>query len=527
MKRFLTFIVCILCAICIMFSFFKSCSVNNGGKSPRNISATKGGTINLYSVYPDTFNPLITKKWANSQVLTNVYEGLFKVNPDKTVSSVLATGYKFENGRYIVDLKKDVVFHNGKNFNANDVIYTLDLIKQYENNYSGIFEFINSYVAINDYQISIELNKPVLDFVVYLDFPILPKDYIDASEFFKEELIGMPVGTGPFILKNKISRNGMTLEKNQMWHGKEPYVDKLQVTFMKDNSTALYSFNACQTDIISSDIVNFGDFSFSNKMSTYEIVGEYYNYLAFNFENDALKNSEVRKAISYAVDKEKIVNDVMHSHAFAVNIPINPSAYYNPSEYESLYNEKTAIDLLSQNGWRDLNADNVMEKTIDGTLVNLKFTLLVREDDVESALMASLVKDNLKKCMIDVEIVLKPTEEYNEDLINKEFDMALVEYKIPKNGDLSEMLKTDGESNFYNISSYNLDESLNKLKTASNKEMQKDAFLNFANTFTNETVHIPLCFVSYAVYYQDYLKNFTYPSYNSIYNGISDIYIKY
>ena len=57
--------------------------------------------------------------------------------------------------------------------------------------------------------------------------------------------------------------------------------------------------------------------------------------------------------------------------------------------------------------------------------------------------------------------------------------------------------------------------------------MQKDAFLNFANTFTNETVHIPLCFVSYAVYYQDYLKNFTYPSYNSIYNGISDIYIKY
>lgn len=526
MKRFL------ICVLCIVTVFLTSCtSIDKRSNTISNTDAISGGVLNLYSAYPDTFNPLLTENWANSQILMTVYEGLYKVNPDKSVTGVLSSGYKTENGgkRYIIDLKQNVVFHNGTSFASDDVLYTLDCIREYESSYKNIFEYINSYTSNGDYQVVIDLEKPVADFVVFLDFPIISRDYaLENESFFEISAKSLPCGTGPFMLLNDITQSGMTLEKNPAWHMEGPYTDKIEVLFMKDdNSTALYSFNACQIDIISSNEVNFGDFSFSNNMNIYEYAGHYYNFLAFNFENKAFSVDEIKQAISLSIDKQRLVNDVTHDHSYAVNLPINPDAYYNPSKFESLYDENKAKDILLKNNWMDLNSDGVIEKLVGEDLISLDLKLLALENDVQSSAAAKILEENIEKCGIKVEIDFKEGDAYYETLKNKEYDMALVRYEMPKNGDLTAMLSSESEKNYYNISSENIDKSLLNISNASDKEKLKEAYAAFADVFSNELVHIPLFFSSSAVYYQSYLKNYSYPSYNNIYNGISDIYIKY
>ena len=529
MKKILFYILLVICIVCIIFINMKFFKKNTQINIPRNIEVTTGGTVSLYSEYPDTFNPVITEKWTNLQVLMNIYEGLFKVNPDKTASNVLAKEYKIENDgkRYVISLKKDIVFHNGKPFTSADVIYTLDAMKKNEEKYKDLFKYISSYVAYDTYELAIDLTKSVSDFVVYLDFPVICSSLDDNDAFFEMSTKALPCGTGPFMLKGDVTQTNMILEKNPAWHNNEPYIDNLSITFMKDMSTALYAFNSYQADIISSDIVKWGDFTFSNKMSIYEIPGNEYSFLAFNFENEALKDKNVREAISLSVDKEKIVNDVMHSHAFCVNVPVNPSAYYNPEKFENNYDKDKATELLDKSGWVDLNADGVCEKTIEDSLKYLSFEFLVNESDKDAINSAQFIKENLKKVNIEINLVPKSEEEYTKSLENKDFDLVLVKCDVEKNGDVSSIIKKDGDKNYYNYSNEKTEELMVSIDNAADKETKKSAVLSFTDNFKQNVCHVPLYFSSYAVYYQNYIKNFTYPSYNNIYNGISDIYIKH
>jgi peptide/nickel transport system substrate-binding protein len=424
-------------------------------------------------------------------------------------------------------LKKDVVFHNGKPFTSADVIYTLDAMKKNEEKYEDLFKYVSSYSAYDTYVVAIELTESVSDFYVYLDFPVICSSIDDNEAFFEMSTKIMPCGTGPFMLKKDVTQTGMILEKNPAWHYNEPYVDNLSITFMKEISTALYAFNSYQADIISSDIVKWGDFTFSNKMSIYEIPGNEYNFLAFNFENSALKDKNVRRAISLSIDKEKVVNDVMHSHGFAVNVPVNPSAYYNSESFTGDYDKDKASQLLAESGWVDLNADGVCEKTVEDSLVYLNFDFLVNESDKEAVSTAHIIKEDLKKLSIETNIVLKADEEFKNLLENKNFDLVLVKCTYEKNGDISEIIKTDGEKNYYNFSSKKTDDLMVNIDNATNKESKKEAVLDFTKNFKQNVCHVPLYFSSYAVYYQNYIKNFTYPAYNNIYNGIGDIYIKH
>lgn len=526
MKRFL------IAIICIMSFFLTSCGTGEssmGGQA----DVSYGGTINLYSVYPDTFNPLITKEWANSQILMTVYEGLFSVNPDKSVTNVLSDGYKVDTSgiKYTVSLKKGIVFHNGKNFTAQDVVYTLGCIRDYSGKYSDVSDMIQSFYASDEYEVVIELKKPVLNFAVYLDFPVIPQGY-GISEDGKNAFFDMnnkiyPVGTGAFMFDSDLGQTSMTLVKNPAWHGGQVYADKISVTFMKENTTAVYSFNSCQTDIISSDIVKWGEFSFSNNMNTYEYANDYYSYLAFNFENEIFENTQIRKCISNAIDKARIVNDVMHTHARAVNVPVNPDAYYSPIEYESLYDAEGVKSTLASEGWTDINADSYADKIENGSVVSLEFKMLVLKSN-ESAVEASkIIKENLESCMMGVEIVLKDTDDYYTALKEGDFDIALIQYQMPKNDNISDILSTDGGHNYYGYSNTEIDDILEKINKATSAEDIKSTFVSFGSIFSKEMPCVPLYYSTYSVYYQAYLKNYSRPSYNNIYNGIANIYIKF
>ena len=88
---------------------------------------------------------------------------------------------------------------------------------------------------------------------------------------------------------------------------------------------------------------------------------------------------------------------------------------------------------MQKDGWTDLNSDTVAEKIIDGDLISLKFKLLVLSDNDVAAQTAEIIKDNLAKCMIGTEIESLEKDDYYNALKNGDFDLALVQYKMPKN----------------------------------------------------------------------------------------------
>ena len=106
-----------------------------------------GGTLNLSSYSPDTMNPLVTKYSSVRDFLYLIYEGLFIVNEDLSVNPVLATDYSVSDGNtvYTVNLAKNVKFHDGSSFDANDVVATMQYIQNYDSVYADKLSNVKAY----------------------------------------------------------------------------------------------------------------------------------------------------------------------------------------------------------------------------------------------------------------------------------------------------------------------------------------------------------------------------------------------
>ena len=193
--------------LAVLMLFMAGCNGQNMSSDKANGSQDEysnyhpeyGGSITLASFVPDTLNPLATQYQNVRNVLMIIYEGLFEAQSTLKATPVLAESYgvSTSNKIYTIKLKPNVTFHDGSEFDSEDVIATFNYIQTYPTPYSEMFENVLSFKATDKYTVSIELISPQLDFVNNLDFPILPSG-LSKEAFVSENPYFVPYGTGKF-----------------------------------------------------------------------------------------------------------------------------------------------------------------------------------------------------------------------------------------------------------------------------------------------------------------------------------------
>lgn len=214
-----------------------------------------GGTVRV-SQKPagPNIDPYLLESIENANVIGQICNYLVWVGPDLVPRPDLAESWDVSDDvkTWTFKLREGVKWHNGLTFNADDVVYTFQLLTDPERGSpaSGIFEYLgtNGVEKVDDYTVRFHLARPVGAFPNHLftyQAAVVQRDW--PGDFASN-----PWGTGPFKLKEYVHGEYVVLEKNpDYWKPGLPYLDEVRMTFMPEVVGQVTALAADENDIVS------------------------------------------------------------------------------------------------------------------------------------------------------------------------------------------------------------------------------------------------------------------------------------
>lgn len=497
----------------------------------------KGGKVVFAGIEPKTFNPILNTDRDGYYLLKLVYESLVDYDEHLKIKPVLAEKWEIrDNGNvYDFDLKKGIRWHDGEEFTSEDVIFTLEYlnsIKARDENslYTKNLDRITYFEAVDDYRVRIVFDQRFNGALDVLTFPVIPAHLYDSPEKLARE--GQEykiVGTGPYKVKEYRKLKAIDLEVNPEWWGKEPYISEIEMRFVPDEATALTSFKADQVDVA---VTSFTDWDrFVQGTSTYaeEFITNRYDFIGLNFENPIFKDRYLRRAIQYAIDRDRIIEKVYLKHAVKVDVPIPPYTWlYSKEEPAYQYSPDRAKEMLEKGGWMDRDDDGVLEKEIDGTKEDLSFTLMVNSDNPGRLEASRIIQENLEAIGIKVSLEEYTWEELTRRVFKRDFDAAVLGWHLAKYMDLSfafHSSQIDGGSNFVSYNDKQMDDLLQQDFRAVHGDARKETSRKLQQYIREELPYISLYFKKAALLLKKRVKGNITPREHNIFLNINEWYI--
>jgi peptide/nickel transport system substrate-binding protein len=272
-----------------------------------------------------TLDPLSPSNTADGRsVLFNVYEGLVKSDTAGNLVPAVAGSFGVEqNGLvYNFTIREGVRFHDESPVTPEDVEFTLNTA--IESKFSG-FGDIDKVEIRDGRNLRITLKAPDPDFLPYLTIGIVPKANPDREK--------NPVGTGPFKIESYAPQQSLVLVKNpDYWQPDLPKLDKVTVVFSADSDSLLTGLIGGNIDAasVTGSVLEQID---RNRFTVVEGYSNTVQLFALNNSVKPLDNIDVRKAISYVVDPEEIIDTAFYGRGEPSGSPLIPGlrTYYESS----------------------------------------------------------------------------------------------------------------------------------------------------------------------------------------------------
>ena len=271
----------------------------------------------------DTLNPLLTTNKNVQDITKLIYEPLVDISSDyKAIPSLATEWAKQDATTYIIRLRENVRWSNGERFTSADVQFTYDRLKENSSIYSSNLEHVTMLEIVDDYTVKMYLDQEVPFFEYYLTFPILSKTFYDTQDYYNTDIV--PVGTGKYKV-DSVQENYITFTKNTNWWDRDTEITLDEITVnVYDSVGELYNaFKLGNVDLVSTDNMNLQEYIGTMGYSTKEIKGREHDFLVLNTQNTLLANQEVRRAISYSIDKNNIVSNVFQNKYYTSSFPLD------------------------------------------------------------------------------------------------------------------------------------------------------------------------------------------------------------
>jgi len=366
------------------------------------------------------------------------------------------TGYP-HNAIFNITLKQGVIFHDGSPFNSYAV---KRIINYYADNWSWVqYEFWSVYGCQNktgwpdagiwcsdDYHVT--LNLTWTDVALTFNFSTLYGSMISPDALESEGLdhYGTPghkvVGTGPFILKEWVPGDHVTLVKNQnytwgaSWYtNKGPAkIDTIIYRIIADEATRFAGFESGSIDVLQQVPPNkVQGYAANPDMTVITGPGQGTYHVDFNCQKAPWTNVSLRKAFGYAMNRTQILQSVWHGYGEeGVNYlsPIEKEGRLIPAQYNFSYDVVKSKALFLQAGYNDTNGDGWLENSTTGTgSLTLHLWTTNKGEDIS---MSEIVQQQFQA--VGVHIVLA---QYSEDELRSrvsagEHDSVLFWYSWPR-----------------------------------------------------------------------------------------------
>ena len=286
-------------------------------------STQAAGTLNVaLHQDPGNWDPIATFLVSWGAVGSQLFDGLIMRTPDMKLVPGLATKWEFleKNTKLRFTLRSNVKFHDGEPFDAEAVKFTFDRMLGEEgkkgpqqSNYTSI----EKVVVVNPTTVDFVLKSPdpvLLTKLAGYGAMIVPPKYIKekGSQFF-----GMnPVGTGPFKFVEYKPKVSLSLERNAAYWGGAPKLDQLVYRFIGEPATQAAELQAGRIDVANQiPLAMIETIKKDSKLGVVSVDGPVALALRYNTQRGIMKDPQVRKALTMAVDRDAIIKTILLGNA--------------------------------------------------------------------------------------------------------------------------------------------------------------------------------------------------------------------
>ncbi len=329
---------------------------------------------------PQSLNPLFSPlNEPDQDIVSVVYSGLLRYDAKRRLVPDLAVKYDLSEDKktYTFELKQNVKWHDGEPFTANDIVYTFELIQDSEVGSLLWVSFQNVVLkVIDDHTVSFTLSQPFPSFIGALTVGILPEhiwSQIPRNQIRLAQRNLQPIGTGPFRFKRLVKNQAgfverLELERFSDFYRNPSYLKELHFQFFGEYDGPDGLVSGLREGLV--DGVSFVPYEYHDRVkrkhiTLYTLQLPQYTALFFNQKNEILKDKAVRSALAKAIDKDRILGDVLDNEAEIISGPILPGfPGYTETATSSLFSIEEAnteldriYERVSQENYRQILLD--------------------------------------------------------------------------------------------------------------------------------------------------------------------------
>lgn len=325
-----------------------------------------------YDQVPENVDPFFNNVRIGVIIGQHVWDTLIYRDPKTNeYKGQLATAWKWIDDKTLeVDLRKGVKFHNGADFTADDVVYTLNFVAKPESKVTtqANVNWIDKAEKLDPYKVRIHLKRIFPAALEYLAGPVVIHPHEYYEKVGPKGMNEKPVGTGPFrVVEHQIGKV-IRMERNPDYFKDspkpQPKIEKFDIRFIPDRQTQTAEIMAGGLDFIMYVPLDQAEFLKANP--AVQVVSGETMRIAFlhlaageNSPVPALKDVRVRRAIAYSIDRERLAKNIVGEGARVLNTQCFPAQFGCTDEGAPRYkfDPAKAKALLAEAGVQNLELD--------------------------------------------------------------------------------------------------------------------------------------------------------------------------
>lgn len=445
-------------------------------------------------------NPVLPENSASADAVRLVFSGLTRFDAQGNLKPDLATSWQVSpDGRtYTFKLRKNVTWHDGMPFTAQDVAFTLAAIQNPDTRSSLATSWKGVKVeAVDDYTVVYTLPKPYSPFIQATTVGILPRHLLESvppKMLRVADFNQKPVGTGPYKLDEIDAQVGsVTFRANKDYYGGRPLINEVVLRSYESSEQALQAYSRRQVMGVSR--LRSGQVEDAKELGTIKLyeagtpdrVGVF-----FRTNTGVLQDKKVRIALSYATDRSAIIKDRFEGFASAASGPLTAPRFSMIGVAQApRYNIAAANSALDSAGWT-LGADGIRQK--NGQKLTIK---LVTQTGTSYGDVAKQLRQQWRTVGVNLEIQEHDAMTLQQSYIRpRNYDALLYGINVGADPDVYAFWHSsqaaDPGSNLSAYKSTVADQALESGRTISDMPTRSAKYRSFVQTWVNDAPAVML-----------------------------------
>jgi len=401
-----------------------------------------GGRLNLaLSGNPPSLVPFLAADTTSSAIAGNIYHALLTYDGNLNLIPQLAEKYEISNGGKTITftIKPNLKFAGGSPLTSADVSATFHVLT----NPATRTPYANDYLNVTKFEtpdartVRVSYAQPFAPALAsWAGLIVLPAKVIAQTPDFNQTTLKQnPLGSGPYKLARWRKGQDFLLTANPQSFEHAP-ITQLYYRIIPDQSTQWLELKSGNLDIADLSPLAYTRLTsatwYTQNYQTYRYLGSAYTYMGFNLKKPLFEDKRVRQALSYAVDRQGLINAALFGQGQPIASIFKPGTWaYNTHLQPYPYNPQKARQLLAAAGWKP-GPNGILQK--NG--VPFRFTLSTNQGNEARLKTAQILQKFFADVGVHMDIRVQEWSTFLTNTINpRAFDAVLLGWTLPAEPD--------------------------------------------------------------------------------------------